>query len=224
MLRYDTLGRLIRTASSAGGADYIYDGDAMIAEMNGNGSVLYRRYVYGVNPGTDDPLMWFEGVGVALPDERYLNADPRDLIVRVMNAKLCFDRVAEFQPYKQLMHIVRSSPSVDIPGDALQGSVDWIVDLLTGSVAVMLCVLAVVFVGFAMLTGRLPISRGIMATLGAFILLAAPIVAEGLSLFWQNRSSVNYAPEVPTDPSLQPRENLEPSDYDPYAGASLRGD
>lgn len=93
---------------------------------------------------------------------------------------------------------------------------------MTGSVAVTLCVIAIAFFGFAMLTGRVPIRRGLFTALGAFILLAAPIIATGFAQVWQGQNSVSYAPEVVPDENLQPREDLGPSDYDPYAGASIR--
>ncbi len=92
---------------------------------------------------------------------------------------------------------------------------------MTGSLAVTICVIAVAFVGFAMLTGRMPIRRGLMTAIGAFVLLAAPIVASGLSQLWQSQSSVVYAPETTENGDLQPGEDSEPSQYDPYAGASL---
>jgi RHS repeat-associated protein len=62
-LRYDPLGRLYETAGGAAGATrFLYDGDELVAEYNGSGSML-RRYVHG--SGSDDPLAWFEGAGVA---------------------------------------------------------------------------------------------------------------------------------------------------------------
>lgn len=61
-LRYDPLGRLYETAGgSAGTTRFLYDGDELVAEYNGSGSML-RRYVHG--SGSDDPLAWFEGAGV----------------------------------------------------------------------------------------------------------------------------------------------------------------
>ena len=61
-LRYDPLGRLYETAGgSAGTTRFLYDGDELVAEYDGAGSIL-RRYVHG--PGSDDPLAWFEGASV----------------------------------------------------------------------------------------------------------------------------------------------------------------
>lgn len=61
-LRYDPLGRLYETAGgSAGTTRFLYDGDELVAEYNGSGSML-RRYVHG--SGSDDPMAWFEGASV----------------------------------------------------------------------------------------------------------------------------------------------------------------
>jgi hypothetical protein len=59
---------LYQTASAANAATagtptrFGYDGVDLIAEYDGAGAVL-RRYVHG--PGSDEPLMWYEGAGLA---------------------------------------------------------------------------------------------------------------------------------------------------------------
>jgi RHS repeat-associated protein len=45
------------------------------------GGVLARRYVHG--PGTDEPLIWYEGAGTN--DRRWLDADERGSITRITN-------------------------------------------------------------------------------------------------------------------------------------------
>ena len=93
-LRYDPLGRLYETSSpaspgagaGAGGgtsgiARFFYDGDALIAEYDGGGTML-RRYVHGA--GADVPLVWYEGAGVA--SRRYLYADHQGSIVAIADA------------------------------------------------------------------------------------------------------------------------------------------
>ena len=88
-LRYDPLGRLheVRNYTGAsvlaGTRRFLYDGDALVAEYDGNnpGAVL-RRYVHGPGAG-DDPLVWFEGPGVGHAARRYLYADERGSIVLV---------------------------------------------------------------------------------------------------------------------------------------------
>lgn len=61
-LRYDPLGRLYETAGGAAGTTrFLYDGDELVAEYGGSGTML-RRYVHG--SGNDDPMAWFEGASV----------------------------------------------------------------------------------------------------------------------------------------------------------------
>jgi RHS repeat-associated protein len=72
-LAYDALGRLAQTASSASTTNFLYDGDAMIGEYDGAGT-LVRRTIHG--PGTDEPIVVYEG-GV----RKWLIADPRGSII-----------------------------------------------------------------------------------------------------------------------------------------------
>ena len=109
------------------------------------------------------------------------------------------------------------------PADPLGDAVDWMTGTLLGTVATSACVIAIAFVGFQMLGGRLPVRRGLQVIVGCFLLLGAPLVAASLSGAWQR----NAAPPVPppaTEQPDNPRGDLPPADYDPYAGASLRRD
>ena len=72
------------TGDSLGAQRFVYDGNAMIAEYNGSGTML-RRYVHGSNVDADDPLIWYEGSTVSNGTRRYLHADPRGSIVAVTN-------------------------------------------------------------------------------------------------------------------------------------------
>jgi RHS repeat-associated protein len=60
---------------------YRYDGSEMVAEYNAS-NALVRRYVYG--PGSDEPLVWYEGAGTT--DRRWLHADERGSVIAVTNA------------------------------------------------------------------------------------------------------------------------------------------
>lgn len=75
-LSYDPAGRLRETVSGANATELLHGGDALLAEYSGAGTLL-RRYVHG--PGTDEPLVWYEGAG--LTDRRYLIADRMGSIV-----------------------------------------------------------------------------------------------------------------------------------------------
>jgi RHS repeat-associated protein len=75
-LSYDPLGRLWRLATTAKTIEFVYDGDALVYEINGT---LIGRYVHG--DGEDDPLIWYNGSG--LTDRRSLQADHQGSIVSV---------------------------------------------------------------------------------------------------------------------------------------------
>ncbi len=120
-----------------------------------------------------------------------------------------------------LPHLVLAFPGSG--GSPLVTAVAWINDLLLGSLAVGLCVLAVALVGLMMFEGRLPVRHGARVILGCFILLGAPVIASGFAEFWQDESVGPPLAPAP-DERLRPREPLPQSDYDPYAGASLRRD
>lgn len=83
---YDPLGRLYKIdPGTTGSQRFVYDGDALIAEYNASSGAMLRRYVHGPDLGADDPLIWYEGSGIAPTDRRYLYADPRGSIVLVAN-------------------------------------------------------------------------------------------------------------------------------------------
>ena len=78
-LYHDMLGRLRQL--SAEGVTLDYDGSQMVAEYDYSGPLL-RRYVHGA--GVDEPLVWYEGAGVA--DRRFLHADERGSIVAITDS------------------------------------------------------------------------------------------------------------------------------------------
>ena len=82
-LAYDPLGRLFNGVIDPGvNTTLVYDGANVSAEVDQNNPTgLLRRYVYG--PGTDEPLVWYEGTGTG--NRRYLAADERGSIVSVTN-------------------------------------------------------------------------------------------------------------------------------------------
>ena len=105
---------------------------------------------------------------------------------------------------------------------SLGAAIGWINDLLLGSLATGLCILAIASLGFLMLGGRMPIRDGMRVILGCFILLGAPIIASGIIANWEG------APPAPAPGAVeaqqQTRDELPPANFDPYAGASLRRD
>ena len=70
-LAYDPMLRLYQTVGTTT-VRLAYDGSDLIAEYNSS-NALQRRYVHG--PGTDEPLVWYEGSGTT--DRRFFHADER---------------------------------------------------------------------------------------------------------------------------------------------------
>ncbi|NJS13657.1 MAG: hypothetical protein HC788_02370 [Sphingopyxis sp.] len=75
-LHYDPTGRLSRVAQGALTTRFEYLGPRLVAERDAGGAIL-RRYVHG--PGDDEPLIWYEGSGLA--DRRWLHADERGSVI-----------------------------------------------------------------------------------------------------------------------------------------------
>jgi len=97
----------------------------------------------------------------------------------------------------------------------------WLNGMLLGTVATTLCIIAIAFVGFMLMSGRIAVREAIRVALGCFILLGAPAIALGLQTLAGDaaQSSMKGVPSVSTVPPVQ---NLPPANYDPYAGASLQ--
>jgi RHS repeat-associated protein len=75
---------------------FVYDGDRLIAEYSGSGTLL-RRYVHG--SGVDEPLVWYEGATVSASNRRYLHADHQGSIVAASNAAGAMLQVNAYDAY-----------------------------------------------------------------------------------------------------------------------------
>jgi type IV secretion system protein VirB2 len=108
------------------------------------------------------------------------------------------------------------------PASAVGAAADWVSALLLGPLATSVAVIAVAWVGFAMLQGRCDVRRGLMVVLGCFLLFGAKSIAEGLRSPASNtrQIAVELVPPQPVfeSPSKAPA-NGNP--YDPYAGATV---
>jgi RHS repeat-associated protein len=80
-LAYDPALRLYETVGAGVTTRFSYDGADMTGEY-GTTNNLLRRYVHG--PGSDEPLVWYEGTGTS--DRRWLHADERGSVIAVSNA------------------------------------------------------------------------------------------------------------------------------------------
>jgi RHS repeat-associated protein len=96
-LSYDPAGRLAQSGGNGQPVTrYQYDGLDLVAEYSATGTLL-RRYVHGI--GTDNPVLWYEGVSAAAANRRYLLADERGSITSIADnagAILAINRYDEF--------------------------------------------------------------------------------------------------------------------------------
>jgi RHS repeat-associated protein len=95
---YDPLGRLSGVSTSPGTPPALaYESyvDNLIAERVPGSASVSRRHVFG--PGTDEPLVWYEGSGTA--DRRFLQADERGSIVAASDGSGAVQNVNRYDEY-----------------------------------------------------------------------------------------------------------------------------
>lgn len=81
-LGYDPEGRLRTTTINGTTLGLLYDGTNLITEYDAAGTTVLRRYVHG--PGTDEPIVWYEGAGTTA--KNWLYADHLGSIVATANS------------------------------------------------------------------------------------------------------------------------------------------
>ena len=107
----------------------------------------------------------------------------------------------------------------------LVAAISWLQDVLLGTVATSIAVIAIAAIGFGMLTGRVNIRHGATVILGCFILFGASTIVNGLRYAasgvggYDPPPVIVAAPPPPPPPHVQPSKT--PAPYDPYAGASV---
>jgi type IV secretion system protein VirB2 len=108
------------------------------------------------------------------------------------------------------------------PVSAIGSATAWISTLIFGPLATALAVIAIAWIGFAMLSGRIDIRRGLSVLLGCFLLFGARGIAEGLRAAAASDSiaSNSSVPPPPVYAKPAPATNTA-NGYDPYAGASV---
>ncbi|MGN6358146.1 MAG: TrbC/VirB2 family protein [Novosphingobium sp.] len=103
---------------------------------------------------------------------------------------------------------------------ALTAAVGWIENLLLGSLATTLSILAIATLGMLMLAGHMPFRRGGRTVLACFILFGAGAIAHGLlgaATFVAGRAPVTIS--IPAYEAPPPAPAPAPSD--PYEGAAI---
>jgi RHS repeat-associated protein len=80
-LKYDPAGRLHQVSDSVlGTTRFLYDGDALVGEYNGSGTML-ARYAHGADAEADDPQVSYTASSTALGNARFLYPDRHGSIV-----------------------------------------------------------------------------------------------------------------------------------------------
>jgi RHS repeat-associated protein len=101
-LFYDPLGRLSATnatptvAGSAGITRFLYDGDALVEEYAGTGS-LKRRYMHG--PGTDEPILADEGDAMDCSATRFLHTNHQGSIIAIADCNGNRTNINSYDPF-----------------------------------------------------------------------------------------------------------------------------
>lgn len=116
-----------------------------------------------------------------------------------------------------------TTPFAPQDSEPLSHAAGWLVTLITGELSLPLCTLAVAFIGFMILRGRLELRRSAAVVLGCFVLLGAPTIA-GAFLRFGEAAARSAGSGSNADANLGDRSPVPPADYDPYAGASMRDD
>ncbi|HYW15890.1 MAG TPA: TrbC/VirB2 family protein [Allosphingosinicella sp.] len=128
------------------------------------------------------------------------------------------------------MALVYAYPSAafgDPGGSAIVAAVQWIQNVLLGTVATTVAVICVATVGLMMMSGRIDIRRGASVVVGCFILFGASSIAAGIQSVAGGGSPqaepVVYQQVEPwvaaPPPPKPPPQTYVPAD--PYAGAAV---
>ena len=110
-----------------------------------------------------------------------------------------------------------SDPS---PVSAITSATEWINGLLFGPLAITVAVIAVAWIGFSMLSGRLDVRRGLSVLLGCFLLFGAREGVEVLRTAATYRYEAHNGDSPPSYVDTNKQNNMK-NGYDPYAGAAV---
>lgn len=107
----------------------------------------------------------------------------------------------------------------------ITSTLGWIEGTLLGTVAVAVAVIAVAWIGFLMLSGRIDLRRAAHVVVGCFIIFGSSTIAGGIqaAIFGTPElapDEVNVTPPPPPAFPTAPA-NTDAAAYDPYAGAGL---
>ena len=130
----------------------------------------------------------------------------------------------------RLMHLTTLlasyTPAVslaDPPGTSVVvAAVSWLQGALLGTVATVIAVIAVSWIGLMMLSGRTNVRHGLTVIAGCFVLFGASTIAAGIRSTtdgMEGSAAADLAPPPPPAPDTPPE--FPPANNDPYAGAAV---
>jgi type IV secretory pathway VirB2 component (pilin) len=114
---------------------------------------------------------------------------------------------------------VNIEPNLTAP-NVFTAAVSWLDQLVLGSVAQTIAVIAVASVGLLLLSGRIDVRRGVQVIVGCFLVFGASSIASGIMTATEGTRSPPIAESsLPPTPPAPVAVAAVP--YDPYAGAAM---
>lgn len=121
-----------------------------------------------------------------------------------------------------IIAVIQASLTDPGPASAITSATNWVSDLLFGPLATVIAVIAIASIGFAMLTGRIDLRRGLAVVLGCFLLFGARGVADSLRYLTAGDEVLpNYSVPSPPTFTKAPFSANTANAFDPYAGAAV---
>jgi type IV secretory pathway VirB2 component (pilin) len=117
--------------------------------------------------------------------------------------------------------------SYDAPGgygsSSLVGALTWVENVLLGTTATVVGVIAVASIGLMMLSGRVDVKQGIRTVVGLLVVFGAPTIASAIEMQLRQAATEapGYAIAAASEPPLPAEQTPPPKAFDPYAGASV---
>jgi len=117
------------------------------------------------------------------------------------------------------MGLSREERLPDNTSSSIAAAAGWVAQLMTGTLATMLTLVAAALVGFALLRGDLSLRRGTSVVLGSFVLFGAPLIAAALLQLAGQASGTR--PVSAANGQITALAPAMPAPVDPYAGAAM---
>lgn len=109
------------------------------------------------------------------------------------------------------------------PGhNSIAAAVGWIDGLVRGELATIIAVIAVAFIGFSMMSGRISARKAGTTVLGCFILFGAPLIARGLmaAALWGESPPPSVPDGFPPLVVPPPQGRADVNPFDPYSSTA----